>query len=222
MEKKKKATKKLQEAPSKHDAYGEATYHQILQVATKLFAEKGFDGVTTKEICDQAKANISSLHYHFETKNKLFLKIIESLGTSFHEVTTHFLTPPQTKDEMKIRLELYLSESLSIFDSRVYLHRIIFREMGLATDRSFEIIKHFAPIIETIKTFFHEAKKNRLFDEKVDPDFAAFYFLKQLQLDFDPHHFKQKYFNIEIKSPEGKQKFVKNTIHHFLEGFIQR
>lgn len=214
--------KKKTKPTAKHDAYGEATYNQILQVATKLFAEKGFDGVTTKEICDTAQANISSLHYHFETKNKLFFKIVDELGSTFKDVTSRYLTPPQNSEEMKIKLELYLMESLSFFNSSIYLHRIIHHEMGLATDRSADICKSFTPIVENIKKFFHEAKKNKILHEKVDPDFVAFFFLKQLQPDFDPHQIKKEIFNIDTETVEGRQIYVKNSIQYFLEGIIQR
>lgn len=217
-----KKQKKIKSAKKNHEPQSEATHQQILEVATRLFAEKGFDGVTTKEICDEASANISSLHYHFETKHKLFLTIIEQLGESFLQKAKNILTPPQTKDEMRVRLELILNEALGFYNNNPYLNRIIHHEMILATDRSQETFKYFYPIIEIVKIFFLEASKKEILDKKIDYNFIAFSFMKLLQPDSDNHNLKQLFFNIDVSTAQGRQLFNKNKVQLFLEGIIQR
>lgn len=49
----------------------------ILLHAEKLFAEKGFEGSSTREISKKAKVNISMISYYFGSKEKLFIKIFE-------------------------------------------------------------------------------------------------------------------------------------------------
>lgn len=49
----------------------------ILFAAEKLFAEKGFDGTSTREISTEAQVNISMISYYFGSKEKLFEKIFE-------------------------------------------------------------------------------------------------------------------------------------------------
>ncbi|MGA9212836.1 TetR/AcrR family transcriptional regulator [Kaistella sp.] len=49
----------------------------ILLHAEKLFAEKGFEGSSTREISKKAKVNISMISYYFGSKEKLFVKIFE-------------------------------------------------------------------------------------------------------------------------------------------------
>ena len=44
---------------------------QILQVAEKLFAEKGFDGTSIRDISKEAKINIAMVSYYFGSKEKL-------------------------------------------------------------------------------------------------------------------------------------------------------
>ncbi|WCL49464.1 TetR/AcrR family transcriptional regulator [Leptospira sp. GIMC2001] len=55
------------------------TNDKILQVAKKLFAEKGYKSVTTREIADQLGINISTFHYHTGGKGNLYKSVIESL-----------------------------------------------------------------------------------------------------------------------------------------------
>ena len=44
----------------------EETKQKILDAAKKLFAEKGFNGTSTREIASLAKVNLAGLHYHFQ------------------------------------------------------------------------------------------------------------------------------------------------------------
>ena len=43
----------------------------IMLHAEKLFAEKGFDGTSTREIAKNAEVNISMISYYFGSKEKL-------------------------------------------------------------------------------------------------------------------------------------------------------
>lgn len=53
------------------------TRDQILETSIKLFAKKGFNGTTTKEIAEMADVNESLIFRHFSTKRKLYGAIIE-------------------------------------------------------------------------------------------------------------------------------------------------
>ena len=46
----------------------------LVLAAGELFAEKGFDGVSTREIAQKANAKLGSIHYHFQTKEKLYIE----------------------------------------------------------------------------------------------------------------------------------------------------
>lgn len=49
----------------------------ILFAAEKLFAEKGFEGTSTREIAKAASVNISMISYYFGSKEKLYEKLVE-------------------------------------------------------------------------------------------------------------------------------------------------
>jgi len=50
--------------------------HQILQVAERLFAEKGFDGTSVRDIAREAKINIAMVSYYFGSKDKMLEALI--------------------------------------------------------------------------------------------------------------------------------------------------
>ena len=49
---------------------------RILQVAEKLFAEKGFDGTSIRSISKEAKINIAMVSYYFGSKEKMLESLI--------------------------------------------------------------------------------------------------------------------------------------------------
>jgi AcrR family transcriptional regulator len=66
------ALKKAREAPS-------STKARILATAEEVFAAKGFAGASTREIAAKAQVNISSLHYHWESKETLYFAVFENI-----------------------------------------------------------------------------------------------------------------------------------------------
>lgn len=44
-----------------------------------MFAAKGFEGASTREIASSAAVNISSLHYHWESKETLYFAVFENI-----------------------------------------------------------------------------------------------------------------------------------------------
>ena len=54
----------------------------IIQAATRLFAEQGFEGTSTLQIANEAVVTEPLIYYHFKGKDELFSHILE---TSFKE-----------------------------------------------------------------------------------------------------------------------------------------
>lgn len=62
----------------------ETTEIRIKETARKLFQEKGFDAVRTREIAEAAGINSALLHYYFRSKERLFhLIMVESINEMF-------------------------------------------------------------------------------------------------------------------------------------------
>ncbi|MBP3820302.1 CerR family C-terminal domain-containing protein [bacterium] len=68
-----------------------ATKERILASATKLFAQKGFDGVGIREICKDADANICMISYFWGGKEGLYQGILDDLIQRQTEYVKTFL-----------------------------------------------------------------------------------------------------------------------------------
>jgi AcrR family transcriptional regulator len=56
----------------KRSERGQATRDTLVAVATRLFAERGFDGTSIEAILDEAGVSRGSLYHHFASKEALF------------------------------------------------------------------------------------------------------------------------------------------------------
>ena len=64
---------------------------RILDSATKLFAQKGYDGVGIREICKEANANICMISYFWGGKQELYKGIVDNLIEKQTEYAKAFL-----------------------------------------------------------------------------------------------------------------------------------
>jgi AcrR family transcriptional regulator len=55
---------------------GNETRSLILQTAGRLFAERGYERTTSKEICAAAGTNIAAVNYHFGNKEGLYAAVL--------------------------------------------------------------------------------------------------------------------------------------------------
>src|SRR5687767_6422784 len=56
-----------------------STKGRILAAAEAVFAARGFEGASTREIAAQAGVNISSLHYHWASKDALYVAVFQDV-----------------------------------------------------------------------------------------------------------------------------------------------
>lgn len=49
----------------------------VMNIAMNIFAEKGFESTTTRDIANASNINIATLHYYFQTKEKLYTEVLE-------------------------------------------------------------------------------------------------------------------------------------------------
>lgn len=56
---------------------GDATRRRILTAAERLFAQRGLDAVSVRDITEAARVNTAAIHYHFGSKQKLVEAILE-------------------------------------------------------------------------------------------------------------------------------------------------
>src|SRR5262245_48837495 len=83
---------------------GHAAREGILAAALEIFAERGFDGSTTRDIAARAGMNLGLIQYHFGGKERLWRAAVErvfgSLWTALETVVPAELEGPEQLAEI--------------------------------------------------------------------------------------------------------------------------
>jgi AcrR family transcriptional regulator len=81
----------------------EASRDDILDAAERLFAAKGFNGVSTAAIAKEAGVSQSQIHYHFDTKRKLLEKVFERRFADYFAAQSALLDDREIDDMARMR-----------------------------------------------------------------------------------------------------------------------
>jgi TetR/AcrR family transcriptional regulator, regulator of cefoperazone and chloramphenicol sensitivity len=109
------------------------TRKRLLDVAGEVFAEKGFDRTTIREVCRRANANIAAVNYHFGDKRKLYTAAFDYSLTCVDE-QQHLA--PDTDESAEDRLREFIRRFLRrlLDPGRPSWHsRLLAREMSEPT-----------------------------------------------------------------------------------------
>ncbi|MEF2231794.1 MAG: CerR family C-terminal domain-containing protein, partial [Pseudodesulfovibrio sp.] len=55
------------------------TKEALLAAAIRVFADKGFDAATVRDICGLAQANVAAVNYHYGGKDALYAAVLEEV-----------------------------------------------------------------------------------------------------------------------------------------------
>jgi AcrR family transcriptional regulator len=73
--------------PNRNVARGEATRGQLVGIATRMFAERGYEDTSIEAVLREAGVSRGSLYHHFASKEALFEAVAEAVETSVGEQT---------------------------------------------------------------------------------------------------------------------------------------
>lgn len=89
------------------------TRDKITQAAISLFAQRGYFGVSMQDLAKELEVSKAALYYHFPSKDRLFLTVLESVfGDLFSEVTLAAKKSRNPAEAVIKVLETYFSFSL--------------------------------------------------------------------------------------------------------------
>jgi TetR/AcrR family transcriptional regulator len=115
-----------------------ATAGRILQVASRMFAEKGFANVSVRDICKETATTAPVIYYYFGSKKGLFDAVARK-QISMSDFIQKLSTASRAADPRK-GLESFISTYLSTFPEHTF-------DIGLYMRDSATLDKHSAQIV---------------------------------------------------------------------------
>jgi AcrR family transcriptional regulator len=145
-----------------------ATPGQILEVATRLFAERGFDGASLQDIADAVGLRKPSLLYHFDSKDTLRRAVLESLLSRWNDVLPRLLLAASSGQD---QFSALLDETIDFFAADPQRARLLLRE---ALDRPAEfrslLATYVRPWVDVVAEYVRKGVARGEIARAVDPE----------------------------------------------------
>lgn len=139
----------------------------IIETATDLFAGKGYEGTSIRDIAEKASVNLAMVNYYFGSKEKLFENIVEYKSALTRGLLDEILNNKELSAIEKIYavIDSYLEK---LFTHRSF-HRLIYQELILNQREELQnsIVKSLFPNTVIIKRIIESGIKTEEF-KKVD------------------------------------------------------
>ena len=140
----------------------------ILDVAERIFSEKGFDGASTRLISGEAGVNMAMLNYYFGSKEGLFLAIFERKISHFQNIMQNLGNDATLSawDKMEKYVEMYGEK---VVNNNCF-QKLIYREMGMnrGNDLSGKIRDMLMKNIAELDKILREGIANGEFKKDID------------------------------------------------------
>jgi AcrR family transcriptional regulator len=154
--------------PSHRPAVAEdkETRARILAAAIDVFAEHGYEGASTREICGRARVNGAALNYHFRSKQLMWLAVCDEVSARMQRIAF-----------ASVSLELTPRDALrhflgALFDGLVADPRpaqiLVWAAMQSRQMDIARTLETFRPFVDIARGYFMSAQRAGLLPRDVD------------------------------------------------------
>lgn len=141
----------------------------IINAAVELFAEKGFEGSSIRDLAAKANVNVAMVNYYFGSKDKLFETIVE-YRASFMRGKLDEIEADKTMTEIE-KIDAIIENYVEKILSQPYFHRVLYQELLKADREEMQknIISIFFRNTQTLRKIIEQGIRKKVF-KKVDPE----------------------------------------------------
>jgi len=146
------------------------TRQRLLETASKLFSQRGFNNVTVREICSEARANVAGVNYHFGDKFGLYREVVRTAidamrGTSAAAMEAGF--GGSAEDKLRAYVRVFL-ERVAANGQDSWIHRLMNHEVTDPTPALDLIVEEaIRPRLEYLASVVAELLECPVSDERV-------------------------------------------------------
>jgi len=194
---------------------------QIMEAAEELFAERGFDGTSVRDVAKQAGVNLAMISYYFGSKEKLMEALFRYRG---HYIKLQLENMLQN-NEMSSLQKIY-----SLIDSYIErimkqqcFHKIMAREQMVhlkgPTPKLIHELKRTNQ--ELVQQLIAEGQRKGEFKRNIDVPLMLATLIGTVSHLVTTKHYYQKLNNLESLSPEEFQRHLKKKLSTHLKSLFK-
>lgn len=184
----------------------------LIQAATRLFAQKGFNGTTTKEIAKAAGISEALVFKHFPTKRALYAAILAEKVT-VSELLSAIEESAKKRDDRRV-FTLIASYRIRPGVDPTLLRLLLFSALEGHELSDMFFGKHHKVFYDHLAAYIHKRVKDGAF-RRVDPLLAARAFIGMVV----HHRLLHEIFGVPIDRPYDDT--VSTYVDIFLQGLVE-
>ena len=192
-----------------------------MEAAEKLFADKGFEGTSVRDIAEGAGVNLAMISYYFGSKEKLMEAMFDNRASSSilqlqEMVQDKNLSPLQKVEKL---IDRYIDKLLS----QQCFHRIMVREQmvnnhGLIADRIQDIKRKNQALI---KELIAQGQRSGEFRKNIDVSLLMITLVGTISQMVTTQHIYKEMNNLQSMAEEDFQKYIRKKLSHHLKGIFK-
>ena len=152
---------------------GGDTRRQILQAAGEVFADRGFERATVREICRRAAVNLAAINYHFGDKRRLYVEAVKFARQLREEAEPMPELSTSVAPEERLRAFVRTLLRRMLGPQSTWQVRLLTREMLEPTEACEEMLREsIAPVFRQLVAILRDLSPDDARD--IDVERAAF------------------------------------------------
>lgn len=188
-----------------------------MEMAEVLFAEKGFNGTSVRDIAEKANVNLAMISYYFGSKDKLLEAIFSYRGETFKMKLETLIEDKKLNslEKMNTLIDHYIDKIMKqqCF-SRIMVREQVVNHTGITAELIYEMKKRNQALISQI---IHQGQKNGEFRKNIDiPLMSATLIGTTNNLVATQHYYRQLN-DLQAMPDDEFQKYIKKKMSQHLK-----
>ena len=144
----------------------------ILDAAVRLFSENGYDGVSMRQIAEEAAVSKANIYHHFASKEALYLAILQGSAQHLSEIVEALA---EGKGDFEERLRKFANAHLEHLFANETTLRLMIREAFSGDEKKSRLVAEqvIGGIFNRIVSIFQAGQKSGLLRADLDPGLCA-------------------------------------------------
>ena len=190
---------------------------QIMEMAEILFAEKGFNGTSVRDIAEKANVNLAMISYYFGSKDKLLEALFAYRGETFKIKLENLIGDKKlgSLEKINILIDHYIDKIMKqqCF-SRIMVREQVVNHTGITAELIYEMKKRNQELIAKI---IYEGQKNGEFRKNIDIPLMTATLIGTANNIVATQHYYRQLNNLQSMSDDEFQKHIKKKMSQHLK-----
>ena len=192
---------------------------QIMEAAEQLFAQRGFEGTSVRDIAETANVNLAMISYYFGSKEKLMEALFKHKGDHFRVQLESLIQDEKLSSIEKV--EKFIDDFIERILKKQCFHKIMVREQ--VSDSNSPIVQRIYELKEAnlalIKQLIQQGQKKGHFKKNIEIEFLMMTLIGTVSQTVTSQQLYRRLFNIQ--SQEEYEKHIKKKLGNYLKNLFK-